>query len=341
MINLKNCTYGMELEYGDIWRDRQLPAGLSWNAKDYSVVSSTGIANDPKGLVYSRGGEINSDPTTTIDEQVDFFEGLLTANLEPRLNHRTNLHLHIRVPGLAQDLGALKLLLDYINRNQVDIYREIEPIPIPARGDYDTAEAYKGASKRYSRRKVSHQYKVSESRVEKALAATTVDEFLAAHAPVMANGEPAWGLTTRAGINLLQLKETDTVEFRHFTNTLDPAKLRCCFEWVAAFIPAALDDASVEQLTTASGRNFPEFAPYNHAMEVGYGFTNFDKNSRKVVTERVGELRKLVDIDCCSAEETVAAINQIQPGFAPEFPLQPSGEVPSRLQNEGQVLATV
>jgi len=341
VIDLANVTFGAEYEYGDIWRDRQLPTGLSWNAKDYSVVSSTGIANDPKGLVYSRGGEINSDPTTTIDEQVDFFESLLTANIEPRLNHRTNLHLHIRVPGLSQDLNALKLLLTYIDSNQTAIYNAIEPVPVPNRGDYESEKAYKGARKRYKRRLVSHQYKVPAARVKEALAAESPQAFFDAHSKLQANGSRAYGLTTRAGINLLQLKETDTVEFRHFTNTLDPAKLRCCFEWVAAFIPAALDNALVPELVAASRQDFPEFVPYNHTMEVGYGFTNFDKNSRKVVTERVGELRKLVDIDCCSAEETVAAINQIQPGFAPEFPSPPSGEVPSRLQSEGQVLATV
>lgn len=308
----------MELEYGDIWRDRQLPAGLSWNAKDYSIVSSTGIANDPKGLIYSKGGEINSDPTGTIDEQVNFFERLLAANLEPQLNHRTNLHLHIRVPGLSQDLNVLKQLLAYIDSNQTAIYNAIEPVPIPNRSDYESEEAYKGARKRYKRRLVSHQYKVPAARVKEALAAETPQAFFDAHSRLQANGGRAYGLTTRAGINLLQLKETDTVEFRHFTNTLDPAKLRCCFEWVAAFIPAALDNALVPELVAASGQNFPEFVPYNHAMEVGYCYTNFDKNSRKVATQRINALKDLVDIDNCTAEETVDVIKQIEGKLALE-----------------------
>ena len=341
MIDLANVTFGMELEYGDIWRNGELPSGLSWNAKDYSIVSSTGIANDPKGLLYAKGGEINSAPTSTIDEQLEFFEKLLSAQLGPVVNHRTNLHLHIRVPGLREDLPTLKKLLRYIDCNQHEIYAAIEPIPVPCRQDYNSEDAYKGAMKRYKRRKVSHQYAVPNTRVVEALAAKTPQAFFDAHSRLQANGGRAYGLTTRAGINLLQLKETDTVEFRHFTNTLDPAKLRCCFEWVAAFIPAALDKAAVGQLVLSSGRNFPEFAPYNHAMEVGYGFTNFDKNSRKVVTERVDKLRNLIDIDCCSAEETVAAINEIQPGYAPEFPLQQSDVAPYRLQSGGQVLATV
>ena len=311
MISFDNVTFGMELEYGDIRRTK-LPPGLTWNEKDYSIVSSTGIANDPKGLAYDLGGEINSVPTPSIEFQTSMFAELIGQHPEAAVNHRTNLHLHVRAPGLSEDLDSLKRLLAYIDANQVAIYSAIEPVPVPVRADYVSSEAYKGAQKRYKRRKVSHQYAVSKVRVERALAATTVEQFLAAHAPVQANGKPAWGLTTRAGINLLQLKETDTVEFRHFTNTLDRAKLECCFEWVRAFIPAALDNAPVAQLFAASTMNFPEFAPYNYDMEVGYAYTNFDKNSRKVATQRINALRNLLDIDSCSAAETVEAIKQIE-----------------------------
>ena len=312
-------TYGVEYEFGDIWRNRELPSGLSWNTKDYSIVSSTGIANDPKGLVYARGGEINSHPTKSIDEQLEFFSELLSAKLSPALNHRTNLHLHIRVPGLSEDLPALKRLLRYIDRNQAEIYAAIEPVPVPLREDYQSEAAYKGAKKRYKRRLVSHQYKVPSARVEEALKADTVNEFFDAHSKLQANGGRAYGLTTRAGINLLQLKETDTVEFRHFTNTLDLLELKSCFEWVSNFIPAALDNAPVEELLSSYSYRFPQFQPYNHAMEVGYQYTNFDKLSRKVVTERVCKLRRELDINNCSAEETVAAISKIDPEYVAQY----------------------
>lgn len=311
MISFNNVTFGMELEYGDICRT-ELSSGLTWNEKDYSIVSSTGIANDPKGLAYAKGGEINSVPTKYPEQQAAMFAELIQQHPEAAVNHRTNLHLHVRVPGLSEDLESLKRLLAYINTNQVAIYQAIEPVPVPFSQDYVSIEAFRGAQKRYKRRKVSHQYAVSKVRVERALAASTVEQFFAAHAPVQGNGKPAWGLTTRAGINLLQLKETDTVEFRHFTNTLDRAKLECCFDWVQAFIPAALDNAPVTQLVAASSMNFPEFAPYDYDMEVGYAYTNFDKNSRNVATQRINALRHLLDIDSCSAAETVEAIKQIE-----------------------------
>lgn len=310
MLNFGKLTFGAEYEFGDVDRSGVLPQGLSWNTKDYSIVSSTGIANDPKGVLYSKGAEINSAPTKSIHEQLEFFEGLLAANLGPKLNYRTNLHLHVRVPGLAQDVDALKRLLTYINRNQAAIYNAIEPIPVPFPQDYESVEAFRGAQKRYKRRKVSHQYKVPEARVQEALSATTPKEFFDAHSKLQANGKRAYGLTTRAGINLLQLQETDTVEFRHFTNTLDVRKLASCFVWVAKFIPAALDGASVEELLGEYDYNFPEFVPYVHDMEIGYQYTNFDKNSRKVVAERLEAMRKDLNLEQCCAEEVASWVKQ-------------------------------
>lgn len=315
MLNINQMSFGMELEYGDIWRNRDLPEGLSWNSKDYSIVSSTGIANDPKGKDYCRGGEINSEPTFSVDGQLDLFQNLLSANLSPCLNHRTNLHLHIRVPGLSQDIDSLKTLLRYVDKNQEEIYKNIEPVPKPQRSLYSSESSYKGALKRYKRRLVSHQYKVPAARVEEALRASSCAEFFDAHSRKTAMGGRAYGLTTRAGINLLQLKETDTVEFRHFTNTLDVELLNSCFTWVKNFVPAALDNASVEELLSAHSYKFPPFQEYNHNMEIGYKYTNFEKFPRKVVSSRLNSLREFVDIDSCSADQVVESIGKIDPEF--------------------------
>jgi hypothetical protein len=317
VIDLNNCTFGAEYEYGDVCRTECSP-GMSWNDKDYSIVSSTGIANDPKGLVYKIGAEINSAPSDTIEEQLSYFQNFLKLHPESKVNHRTNLHLHIHVPGLSEDLDSLKKLLRYIDANQAAIYAAIEPVPVPQRGDYPTGGAYRGARKRYKRRLVSHQYAVSPARVEEAQQASTVKQFFDAHSRKQANGGRAYGLTTRAGINLLQLQETNTVEFRHFTNTLIVTELESCFQWVANFIPAALDNAPVSQLLSAYSYKFPEFQPYNHAMEVGYSYTNFQHNSRRVVTQRLESLRKTLNIEECTAEEVVAAIKQSDPTHVAE-----------------------
>jgi hypothetical protein len=312
VLDLKNATFGCEYEFGDIWRT-ELPDGLTWNEKDYSIVSSTGIANDPKGRAYTRGGEINSVPTGTVEEQLAIFELLLKQHPEAAINHRTNLHLHIRIPGLSEDLPTLKKLLGYIDSNQAAIYEAIEPIPQPYRGDSKSEEAHKGALKRCKRRKVSHQYKVPAARVAEAMQATTVREFFDAHSKLQADGKRAYGLTTRAGINLLQLQETDTVEFRHFTNTLDVRKLASCFAWVRNFIPMALENTSVPELLSRYDYEFPPFLPYEHAMEIGYQYTNFDKLSRKTVTERLTAMRQEMCLEDCQADDVVHWISKNDP----------------------------
>lgn len=309
MIDMKNATYGAEYEFGDVYLTN-LPQGLSWNRKDYSIVSSTGIANDPKGKLYNRGGEINSAPTDNVGEQIAMFQKLLEMHPEAAVNHRTNLHLHVRIPGLSQNVDLLKKLLLYIDVNQRAIYEAIEPVPQPVKADFTLDEEYKGAMKRYKRRKVSHQYAVPSDRVKRAQAASSVEQFLAAHAPQNKDGSPAWGLTTRAGINLLQLKETDTIEFRHFTCTKDPQKLASCFVWVAKFIPAALDGASLSELLSAYPYKFPEFASYNHDMEIGYQYTNFDKNSRKIVEQRLAALGADIDLENCEAKQVATWIKE-------------------------------
>jgi hypothetical protein len=309
---VKSMTFGVEYEFGDVYHTT-LPQGLSWNKKDYSIVSSTGIANDPKGALYTRGGEINSDPTHSIGGQIDMFNDLMRMHPEAEVNHRTNLHLHVGIPGLSENLGLLQTILGYVHQNENEIYSLVEPIPVPSRSEYTTEEEYKGARKRYNRRKVSHQYKVSAARVANALKSETVGQFLAAHAPTTKTGQPAWALTTRAGINLLQIKETGTIEFRHFTCTKNPKELESCLLWVSNFIDGALDGATPAELVRAHPFMFPKFASYNHTMEQGYSYTNFDKHSRRVVSQRLEGLRGELDIDNCSSEETVAAIRKIDP----------------------------
>jgi plasmid maintenance system killer protein len=57
------------------------------------------------------------------------------------------------------------------------------------------------------------------------------------------------------------------------------------------------DTAPVELLDTPIKYNFPDFQPYEFETEQVYQFTNFDKNSRKVVNDRLTLIRESVKID--------------------------------------------
>ena len=291
-------TYGAEFEFADIRRDVGLPNGATWNTKDYSIVSSTGIANDPKVKLYNLGGEINTDPTDSIEEQVDVLYKIAAERPEAKVNYRSNLHLHIGAPEFTENLDMMKQILRFVDQWQEEIYPLIEPIPKPDPSD-------KPSMKRYRRRKVSHQQKVPHDRVLRALEATTFDEFFAAHAPVSKEGKPLWALTTRAGINLLQLKETGTIEFRHFPGTLVGTELLDCFCWIHQFFYCALEGGDPIALFKSQPWTFPKFEPFDHNCEIGYQYTNFDKNSRKVVAERLESLSKHLDLETCSASDLV------------------------------------
>ena len=90
-----------------------------------------------------------------------------------------------------------------------------------------------------------------------------------------------WHAQPRLCVNLRQLKETDTVEFRHFPGTLDEGELHCCLEWCADFMRMALanDGASMPAMLLYYQERqsaFPSFPPYIHWMEERYRQTCWD-----------------------------------------------------------------
>lgn len=291
------ATFGAEYELGDVDRTVELPEGALWNFKDHSIANSTGIANDEKAKLYTLGGEINTVPTASIQEQLAIWQGIVKCQERIHINHRTNLHLHIHVPGLREDLGALKRLMRYVQEHQDRVYQLVEPIEAPDRANFFTEASYQGALARYKRRLISHQNRLKPKQVEACLAAETPEEFINGHAPKDKNGKPLWALAVRGGINLSQLRETNTIEFRHFTPTLDIDELESCFEWVYAFVRAALETGeSVDEIYAKRRWKFPPFAPYDHDIDVIFRWTDLEKNSRRTVQERLTRMSEYYDI---------------------------------------------
>jgi hypothetical protein len=300
--DVDSFTYGAELEYGNCYRFADLPDGAQWNDKDNTCVSSTGIANDPLGKLYQYGGEINTRPTNTPEEQVEHIARINAAlpngGPAPTVNYRSNLHIHVRVPGLKDDLESCKRLLRYIDQYQQEAFSIVERIP---KTDPNLPpEVYEWERKREKRRYKSHQYKMPKNRVEAMLAATTTQDFYEEHAPATEKGR-MWYFSPRAGINLRQMwEETHTIEFRHFPGTLDMDEMLSAIKWCRAFLSHALSAAQkspAEFLREEGPFNFPEFEPYEFETEQLYQWTNFDKNTRKVVAARLDELRSIIDID--------------------------------------------
>ena len=317
--NPKDFTYGVELEYGNCYRFNQLPEGAKWNDKDNTCVSSTGIANDPAGLLYKFGGEINTKPTSTIEEQIEHIKQI-NEMLDPKpiVNYRSNLHIHVRVPGLSDDLDSCKKLLEYVTQYQEKAFWLVEDIPVPTKPHKSSPnfeklnEIYFWENKRYNRRKKSHQYKLPKDRVAAMMAAATTKQFYEEHAPLTDKGR-MWFFSPRAGINLRQMwEETNTIEFRHFPGTLNMEEMKSCLIWCREFLNAALNTGQTpDDIIQSYNYKFPQFQPYEYETEQLYQLTNFDKNSRKIIEERLNILRQHIDIDTESSVNIFDTYNRL------------------------------
>lgn len=284
-------TFGCEFEWGDIDRRVLLPPGFGWDERDCTIVNSNGIANDPKGRLYRLGGEINTPPTPTIYGQQEALQLLKALFPEAVVNYRSNLHAHIRVPGLKDDLRALKRITQYNAHWLPIVLPIIEPIPEPKHTFVDE-ELFPferlGALRRYKRRKRSHHTVLSKARTDKQLTAHTLEEFFRAEVPQDKLGRPMWHAQPRAAVNLRQLLQTDTIEFRHSPGTLDPEELGHFLEWCEHYLlcalcptwgrPEALDPWQTfkPEMKMRAVARFPAFPEYRHALEIRYRMTCHD-----------------------------------------------------------------
>jgi len=298
------ATYGAEHEWADHPLGRDLPKGFGRDVNDVTIVNSNGIANDPKGQTYRWGGEFNTPPTDSIMGQVGAMVLLKETYPEATINYRSNLHLHVRIPGLREDLAMLKQLQGHIHQHLPEVLASIvEPIPRPERDQYPTEEEFKGAKRRFARRRVSHQCFLSHQRVELQARATTVKEFFELEPPHSKDKDlPLWHLQPRVCVNLRQLLQTDTIEFRHFPGTMNGWELEKAFRWVKSYMERALENAPINDLAQ-SARNWelPRFLPYHHQVECRYRATVHDgtlgkeqihQNVKRILATSEGDLDK-------------------------------------------------
>ncbi len=273
-------TIGMELEWADVDRHAEIPPELGvWNNKDYTIVNSDGHANSIDGTTWSKGGEINTTPTDTAQEQALIVEKLAKL-LNPTINYRCNLHVHVEPSvDLTQDVNTLKKVAVYLREAEPFVYEHLEPIRKPLEGDYLSDEMYKGAMRRYRRSLVSHHYRLPDARWEELLEAETPKEVYEAHAPPKWDGGRMWMIAPRPGMNLRSLWKHGTIEYRHFPGTADPKEIEDSCEWAMQFTQAAIDgQPSVQALYNSRNWMIAKFRLYIHELEVRYQET---KDSRR------------------------------------------------------------
>ncbi len=270
---------GCELELGDVDTCIILPGNNKWDYKDGSIMNSNGTANDPKKKFNRYGGEIQVEPKHSPQELLKEVEMLLNIFKNKAVNFTTNLHVHISVPGLDQDLKMLKTLLKYIDMYTEDIVSRIDSIPVPKYG------ASIGEQKRYKRRQRSHHYILPIEKYFDCMSATTPEQFFVSMCTKNWENKPQWQLFVRPAINLASLIKHGTIEFRCFTMGFDSKKLLSSFILSKLIIEDALgpQQGIVSILKNNPELIFQSFWDYEEEKDQVFQLTNVYHNTRTIV----------------------------------------------------------
>jgi hypothetical protein len=299
-----NFTYGYEIEWGDIDRNLAIPENLgAWEYCETDIVNLRepyrGLGSDPKGVNPPVGGEINTKPTATWEAQVDRIIELrdmfIAHGTEPTASCVNHGHLHIHVPGLTDDIDALKRLSTYVKNNQ---HRTIE-----ACYQFNVDYRMKGTKKA----KAYLAYdggRILPDWLADNLSTVPVDfeDWLRVHCcgkDAVSRSRPF-----RYGIHTYALKNSNTIEFRCFRSTTDRRELEDCFKFATAWIDAALNDGPpVEEILASYDFKFPPFN-YDHEMYISWEKTKYEQTdhnldaqtAEKLGLSRLGKSRKFLAV---------------------------------------------
>ncbi|MCA1776060.1 MAG: pyridoxal-phosphate dependent enzyme [Loktanella sp.] len=278
-------TFGVEAEMSDFDR-RSAPAlDRCYITSEVGSVNSDGTATWWENPL---GGEINTYPTGTPEEQAEIFAGFLRAFPEAAVNYRSTLHAHIRVPGLRDDLRALIRAFEYSQRWTEWVCDQVYRI--------EATPEFKAADKGGRNWRYINVGTVMppEWRVQQIMAATTAEDFFRRHMLNKA-GEYRPLQATRYAVNFLMLHKQDTVEFRHFLGGDQPAHVQTVCEYAREFMTAAL--VTGEPMPEIFERNphweFPPAQVTDQTLEAGYRETEKkgDRGTPKYILlgEKVGD----------------------------------------------------
>lgn len=252
-------TWGYELEVSDV-RRVPLPPGLGrWDGCERDIVNTQGqhrgVAADPLGLAPPVGGEINTPPTRGWQGQLDAIDDILSFFRKrgdtPAVGPTAHGHVHVHVPGLIDDVEALKRLTDYVLANQEDM--------VAICGQFREFTDMTPAAKRYM--------KTDGGRLMPAWMCANImsraesfDDFI--RLQCCGKDGKSMGRPFRYAINTYCLKHTQTVEFRMFRGSLERPYLASAFQAVEMFMNQAL--------------NSPDPVPFRRCGVVSRPFLSID-----------------------------------------------------------------
>lgn len=234
---MKKWTYGIEAEMIDFNNQNPI-TGKYYISSEVCSINSDGIACSWQ---HNFGGEVNTYPTDSIEEQEQIFKIFLKDNPSAKANYRTTLHTHVHIPGLTEDLEKLKTILQYSIQWTPWIMKRIYVLK-------NTPEFQE-----YDKRKVLWRFlhvgtvMPPEWRINQIMKANTVEEFFNNHMLSKA-GKFTPLQAKRYAVNLLKLKQTGTIEFRHFHGPENEKHVRSALELSRSFLECALQGVPFDEV---------------------------------------------------------------------------------------------
>ena len=269
--------YGCELELSDWDITQPLPPCLKRNRRDRTIVNSNGVANDPSGKYYQFGGEVNTEPTETIDEQLQYIYIAFNEIKDAKTNYRANFHVHISVDGLADNLEMLKRF----QRNLFEFGEEglqiIDPLLSPTKEEVGHEYLWVMISDRIKHSLKSRHFIVSQKIQDKLMGARTVDEFFD-YLP-----------ERRQWCNLKSLRKHGTIEFRCFGGSVRTMEqYGNAFMFCKYFVERTLGDLPIDIgfVEYVASKGLPDQLYIDSVLEEGYNHT---RQWRKFGAEAVDE----------------------------------------------------
>jgi len=270
----KDFTWGYEIEWGDIDRNKYIPEHLGdWEYAETDIVNLIepyrGLACDPLGIEPPVGGEINTKPTATWEEQVDRIIEIRDMFEHPTASCVNHGHLHVYVPGLKDDIDALKRLTKYIRDNQhVVIDRCYQYRIHQDMASTKTAKTYL----KWDGGRPMPDYMANNI----LTLAKNFEDFIKLHAA--GKDGVSMGRPFRHAINTYCMKHTGTIEFRCFRSSIDRKEIEDSFRFVEKFMDAALNGGQeIDEIFFEGDYTFPKFE-YDHEMYVAWENTKYDKS---------------------------------------------------------------
>lgn len=274
----KTFTWGYEIEWGDIDRRLQIDPNLAkWEFAETDIVNIyppyENIACDPLGVEPPMGGELNVKPTKTREEMVDrimtLYDFFVKNGNQPSASCVNHGHVHVFVPGLKEDLDALKQLIAYIKQNQAET--------VPALYGFQEHILMKFAKTAKSYLKWDGGRLMPDYMCDNIInLATDFDHFIKLHAA--GKDGVSMGRPFRYAINTYCMKHTGTIEFRCFRSSIDRREISDSLKFVEEFVNAALNTGKpVSEILSEYDYKFPKFV-YDSDHYLGWEATKYDKS---------------------------------------------------------------